>query len=1090
MRTVFMFSGMGSQYFQMGRELFEQHPGFARWMRHYDARTVKSSGASVLEDLYADARARGDDFSDLKRGSAALLTLQCALARTLMDEDLAPDLLLGTSLGETAAGIIAGALDFEQMQALFRQHTDAITATCEPASLLGILKSEAWVRDDAFLRTRCELAACNFDGYVAVVVRDGHRHEVGAYLESLGVVSQPIAVGQGFHSSLIDPAEALCRQALAAVVPSSPTLPVISCATTRPVDCFDAAHLWSVLRNPILFQQSLQALDTPETVYVDVGPSGTLATYARAVLGRAEAHRVFPILTMSSRDMRNFLGLRQAMHTRRTRKGAHMKAVVFAGQGAQQKGMGRDLFKAFPVLTEHANDILGYDVRELCLEDPRKQLSRTQYTQPALFVVGALAYLQWREHTGRAPDAAAGHSLGEYNALFAAGAFDFETGVRLVQKRGALMAAVDGGAMAAVIGPDEETLRDVLRTRRLDSLDVANLNTPRQTVLSGPPEDIERAQSFLEAVGARYVRLNVSAAFHSRYMEPVAREFAAFLSTQPLRDPAFPVLANATARPHAPGALVANLAAQLCSPVRWYECVRFLRSLGGMDIEELGNTQVLTRMLSEIDAASPPVELPRERVALQPVPSVPLGLVSAPPSARKEEPARSPLTPGSALGDAAFRDEHGVRYAYYTGPMGKGVSGVELVSRLARSGILGVLGSWGLPAAQVEADIAEVRRRAGAHAAFAVDLRAGANEAERVRLLLRCGVRVIEASDHVRITPALVLYRLKGVSRGPDGVVRAPHGIIAKTSRLEMAERFLAPPPAELVAELVEAGQLRRDEAQLAPGLSMASDLCVRADCAATTEQGAALALFPVFERLRQRQLHPGARGVRMGLAGGIGSPVGAAAAFMMGADFISTGSINQCTVEAATSERVKDLLANASIHDTAYVPDTSSFELGGRAQVLKRGLFFPARANKLHDVYRENPSLEDLSPETRRMLEERWFGEPLGHVWARVAAELPEESRALAERNPKSRMALVFRAYLDRAFDSARDGVAQQQTQFHIPCGPAMGAANAWLEGGPFASWRNRHVDALAVLLMDESAALLGQGATVDAPRRQRDVG
>ena len=1110
-----MFSGMGSQSFQMGRELFEQHPGFQHWMRRYDTRVEKVSGASILEEVYSPDRGRGDDFSHLKRGAAALLTVQCALARTLMDEGLAPDLLLGTSLGETAAGIVAGALDFEQMLEVFCRHTDAIAATCEPASLLGILRGADWVRAEPFLRTRCELAAVNFDGYVAVVVRERHRQEVVKYLDAHGVVSQPIPVGQGFHSSLIDPAEALCRQALAHVRPGRPSVPIISCAAAREVASFDVEHFWSVLRGPILFERTLQALDTPDTRYVDVGPSGTLATYARSVLGEEAAGRVFPVLTMFGRDLKNLSRLRQAMRPERTPKGGRMKVVVFPGQGAQQKGMGRELFDAFPELTDSASGILGYDLRELCLEDPRKELRKTQYTQPALFVVGALAYLRWLDASGRPPDAAAGHSLGEYNALFAAGAFDFQTGVRLVKKRGELMAAANGGAMAAVLGIGEERVRELLEARHLGSLDVANLNTPKQTVLSGTPEDIARAQPVFEEAGARFVRLDVSAAFHSRHMEPAARAFAAFLATQELREPRFPVIANVSARPYAPGEVVSTLAAQLRSPVRWAESVHFLRSLGDVEFEELGHGKVLTRMLAEIDATPRPApvgrsinpilvepagecagtrsvpstrvsrsagpahaEPPGERGGTQSVPPAPVGRSTGGVGhGSKVDPALPALvlTRGSHLGSAAFREGYGVAYAYYAGPMGEGISGVDLVSRLARAGILGVLGTWGLPDTRVEAAIEEVRRRVGEQSAFAVDLRAGANEDERVRLLLRHRVSVVEAADHVRITPALVLYRLKGAFRGKDGVVRAPHRLIAKTSRLEMAERFLAPPPAELVAELLAAGHLQRGEAELAPWLSMASDLCVRADGAGATEQGAALALFPVFERLRRRQpAGSPAHRVRLGLAGGIGTPEAAAAAFVMGADFISTGSINQCTVEAATSDRVKDQLAGAGIHDTTYVPEDASFELGGRAQVLKRGLFFPARANKLHDVYRASRSLEELEPELRQTLEERWFGEPLHAVWARVAAGLSAEARRDAERNPKSRMALVFRSYLERASRYAREGDEQQKTQFNIPCGAAMGAANAWLEGGPLASWRNRHVDALATRLMDEAADVL----------------
>ncbi|HSP81905.1 MAG TPA: acyltransferase domain-containing protein, partial [Myxococcaceae bacterium] len=166
-----------------------------------------------------------------------------------------------------------------------------------------------------------------------------------------------------------------------------------------------------------------------------------------------------------------------------------MTTLVFPGQGSQKLGMGRELFERHSALVERAEAVLGYSLREVC-EDER--LHQTQYTQPALFVVNALHWLEWREREGREPDGAAGHSLGEYDALFAAGAFDFETGVRLVRKRGELMGQARDGGMAAVIGLAPERTREVLARLGVDSLDVANDNAPTQHVLSGPKPDLER----------------------------------------------------------------------------------------------------------------------------------------------------------------------------------------------------------------------------------------------------------------------------------------------------------------------------------------------------------------------------------------------------------------------------------------------------------------------------------------------------------------------------------------------------------------------------------------------------------------------
>ena len=198
---------------------------------------------------------------------------------------------------------------------------------------------------------------------------------------------------------------------------------------------------------------------------------------------------------------------------------------MFPGQGSQYKGMGKDLFSKYRSETELASQLLGYDIEELCVEDPNRQLVKTQFTQPALYVVN---YFNYKE-TKQTPDFFIGHSLGEYNALLAAGAFDFETGLKLVQKRGELMAAASGGSMAAVLGIDIDQLKQKLVEGNYSDLDIANYNTPTQTVLSGPALSINAVVKDFTAEGIKIVPLFVSAPFHSRYMEPAAKEFSLFL---------------------------------------------------------------------------------------------------------------------------------------------------------------------------------------------------------------------------------------------------------------------------------------------------------------------------------------------------------------------------------------------------------------------------------------------------------------------------------------------------------------------------------------------------------------------------------
>ena len=145
-----------------------------------------------------------------------------------------------------------------------------------------------------------------------------------------------------------------------------------------------------------------------------------------------------------------------------------MLTWVFPGQGSQKKGMGGSLFDDYAALTANAEDILGYSVKKLCLEDPDQQLNQTRFTQPALYIVNALSWLQKREEIGQEPDFLAGHSLGEYNALLAAGGVDFETGLKLVKKRGELMSLASGGAMAAVLNASEDRILDILDRKGLN----------------------------------------------------------------------------------------------------------------------------------------------------------------------------------------------------------------------------------------------------------------------------------------------------------------------------------------------------------------------------------------------------------------------------------------------------------------------------------------------------------------------------------------------------------------------------------------------------------------------------------------------
>jgi len=284
-----------------------------------------------------------------------------------------------------------------------------------------------------------------------------------------------------------------------------------------------------------------------------------------------------------------------------------MIAFIFPGQGSQKRGMGQGLFDETPQYAEVEKDvdtILGYSLRKLCLEDADNRLKETQFTQPCLYVVNALYYYK-AVSQGARPDYLAGHSLGEYNALLAAGVFDFLTGLRLAQKRGDLMSRAKNGGMAAVIGLGAGVVAEVIGENGLASIDIANFNSQSQTVVSGPVEDIRRAGPFFEKGGARiYMPLQVSAAFHSRYMADAAKAFADFLAPMSFAAPKIPVIANVTAQPYptdnATESVKSLLAQQITHSVRWAQTVRFLIDKGVTQFTEMGPGIVLTRLVQQI----------------------------------------------------------------------------------------------------------------------------------------------------------------------------------------------------------------------------------------------------------------------------------------------------------------------------------------------------------------------------------------------------------------------------------------------------------------------------------------------------------
>lgn len=1070
---VFLYSGQGSHYLNMGRQLFDENPRFRACMRKLDSEVQRRTGDSVLAWLYGSGNRNNGVFNQTRITSPALFMVQYALTQVVLQAGLKPDYLLGSSLGEFVALTVAGALEpIEALHCVLEQ-TRKIMEHCRPGGMMAIVDEL-----DSFHRLKigehCELAGINYDRHYLVSGGNDSLDRVERLLRQAGVSYQRLAVSHAFHSSSMDPVEEAFRRIMQNIEPRPLQYPVFSCVDGNILGELSQDYAWKVVRQPIRFDLAIKPLLERQPLFIDLGPSGTLYNFVKRYLPEHPQVEAWAVMTPFGQDTANLNALfnRLIIVPEQTpAKDTKMKTYVFPGQGSQKKGMGKELFDRFPLQVAKADEILGYSIRELCVNDPEKRLNLTQYTQPALYVVSALSYLQKLTENTVRPDYLAGHSLGEYAALFAGGAFDFETGLQLVKKRGELMGQASGGGMAAVISVGEEDIRKILTENRLDRIDIANYNCPSQHVLSGDKEQLGKAKPIFEAIeGARFIPLNVSAAFHSRFMAEAKSQFAAFLEAFEFSPLSIPVVSNVSARPCRDTEIKRNLANQIDGPVKWTESIRYLLAQGEMAMEELGPGNVLTQLLKKIIDEAEPLAL-----AQPPAPSV------APPPL-----AASPAITLQSLGSAAFKRQYGVQYAYVAGAMYRGIASTQLVIRMAQAGMLSFLGTGGLSSAEIEAGIQTIQAALPQGRAYGMNLLHNLHEPEvedeTVDLYLKHGIENIEASAYMQtLSPALVRFRVTGLVKNGQGRIEGRHRIIAKLSRPEVATAFLAPPPEKFLQKLLSAGQISAEQAEMARAMPVASDLCVEADSGGHTDRGVMSAILPAILLLRDetQQRYRYSEPVRVGAAGGIGTPDSAAAAFVMGADFIVTGSINQCTVEAGTSAAVKDLLQTMNVQDTDYAPAGDMFELGAKVQVLKKSVFFPARANKLYELYQRHQSLDEIDEKTRQQLEQRYFKRSLDEIYEETkryfAGRRPAEI-AKAEQNPKHKMALIFRWYFSYSNRLALAGSTESKVDYQIHTGPALGAFNQWVRNTPLEPWQNRHVDEIAMKLMRATVDLLNR--------------
>ncbi len=434
------------------------------------------------------------------------------------------------------------------------------------------------------------------------------------------------------------------------------------------------------------------------------------------------------------------------------------------------------------------------------------------------------------------------------------------------------------------------------------------------------------------------------------------------------------------------------------------------------------------------------------------------------------------------LGDRSFAETHAVRFPYVIGAMANGIASAELVIAAARANILAFYGAAGLGIERIERDLDVIEGALGRGPTWGANLIHAPNEPEleaaTADLFIRRGVTHVSASAYMKLTRPIVRYAYAGLHRLPSGGIGRTNHVFAKISRPETARQFMEPAPDALLRDLVERGWLTSEEAQLGARLPVAEDITVESDSGGHTDNQPLGALFPVITNLRDHlvEQHGFDRPIRVGAAGGLGTPQAVASAFALGAAYVLTGSVNQAAVESGLSDKGREMLANTTFGDVMMAPAADMFELGVKLQVLKRGTMFGVRADKLYEVYRKYPSLDAVPDDERAALEKRTLGTTIDAIWAECESFWSRRDPAQLERaakDPKHRMALVFRWYLGMSSRWAIMGTDERALDYQIWCGPAMAAFNDWVKGSHLEPPERRGAVSIALNLLEGAAVV-----------------
>lgn len=931
-----------------------------------------------------------------------------------------------------------------------------IEKQCERGAMLTVLGNISLIGRIKEYNDNIALVSIDYENHFVVSGSAEEINELNNYLNNKGIMTQLLDVNYAYHSNMLDPAEAAYKDSIRTILAKPSRISYASGSTGYLHPIIDSDYLWNIIRGPIRFSDAITAIeqDTDEDkIYIDLGPSSTLINYLKKRPKQETNVVYFPLITPYHNELENLKKINEYLHDRIQIS----YAAAFPGQGAPKKGMGREVLDLpeFQSYIEIADRVLGYSVKTLCLEDPEKQLRDTAYLQPALYVINCLYYVKMKMTKGYLPAFLLGHSLGEYCALFAAGVFDFETGLKIVKKRGELMARENGGKMAAVVGIKADKIALLLRQYGLaDKIAFANYNEPMQTVLSGKAGDLDELVNRWENKdGSRCVLLNVSGAFHSGEMKTAAQEFAGYLEQFEFHVPEIPVISNVTALPHMKETMLANLTEHMVGPVRWIESVQYILDHQVDKIYSVGEGDVIKKLIAKIKEEYQPKAIDKKHD---------FGGETDDPGIRKND-----------LGSQAFKQQLGLDYAYMAGPMNLGIASAEMVVRLAENKMLGFISSALISTEQLKAMIQQVKDHLKQNEAFGVGISYNREFPGQERTILSIvreeKIRVLQLFNYIQMTEAYAEFRIKDLHHAKETNGK-PTTVLVKLSRPEIAELFMKPISSNMMEQLLGQQRITIEEAQWARQFPASDGICVEADSGGFTEGKSLLTLLPGIMDIRKNctRTYQYKSNIFVGAAGGIGTPYAAFCMFLLDADFIMTGSVNVASVEAGISDCGKEKLLQLDIQDTGYTSAVDFFEFGSRVQVMKKGSLFCAKARRLYELYGQFDSIEEIDDKTKEMLISRYFHKELDIILKEALELRPQEYI-----DDKVKLRLLFQWYLIQTQKYTISGNRENLSDFQIYCSSAMGAFNRYVKGTKLERLDNRRVDLIGRMIMDGAREL-----------------